>query len=536
MKHFFLFAGLFVCMASMRAQVTIGSVQAPEKGALLQIKEHEADVNNTTATHGLSLPRVKLTDMANLYPMFEDNGSGGYKIGTTDYIKQDEDAIHTGLTVYNVSTCTVGSYGPGIYTWDGGMWRYMHQGGSVINIPGLSNVSGPGSIYDCKATLTATTDAGMRIDWYDAATGGTKLATGNSFTTPVLSQAQTFYVEAVDPVSECGSQRIPFVVDVEAPYINNFNRTSYDFSTNLGVGLSITFNVNADWQYTATGNFANVVTSPSQAQGTTKTTGAGPFNGASDTFSFTSSSDYSAEWNTRYSTTLTFSTQTACGTPASQDVTLTRTVPQVLNPTYVSPANGSTVSYQAFNVQVNANSNGAWAGIGRLNINNGGTQLAGVWATRGSGWNAASTYFTIPENLGAQRTIQVGVHNAVGAVQHVANITQQAFPGITCGNSRFIFGSGTYSQAVAACASYGSGWSMFAMGTSIYDTSGCLPSRYNIWVSGSYGNYLNDNNSGSYVQGYPIGNFPRDRLSKGTERKGAIASSVRGYVCMKRYK
>lgn len=58
---------------------------------MLQLKVYEADVSNTTATRGLILPQMKLTDMKNLYPMFEYNGCGGYKIGTKDYIKPGED-------------------------------------------------------------------------------------------------------------------------------------------------------------------------------------------------------------------------------------------------------------------------------------------------------------------------------------------------------------------------------------------------------------------------------------------------------------
>lgn len=52
------------------------------------------------------------------------------------------------------------------------------------------------------ATLTATPSAGS-ITWYDTATGGTVLGTGNSFTTPALTADTTFYAEA--SVSGCTS-------------------------------------------------------------------------------------------------------------------------------------------------------------------------------------------------------------------------------------------------------------------------------------------------------------------------------------------
>ena len=58
---------------------------------------------------------------------------------------------------------------------------------------------GPGSV-----TLTATDTAQIR--WYDAPVGGTLLATGSSFTTPILTATTTYYAEAGDV---CPSQRIP---------------------------------------------------------------------------------------------------------------------------------------------------------------------------------------------------------------------------------------------------------------------------------------------------------------------------------------
>ncbi|MCA6065602.1 fibronectin type III domain-containing protein [Chryseobacterium sp. RG1] len=45
-----------------------------------------------------------------------------------------------------------------------------------------------------SATISATTDAGAVITWYDAATNGNVLATGNSYTTPVISANTTYYV------------------------------------------------------------------------------------------------------------------------------------------------------------------------------------------------------------------------------------------------------------------------------------------------------------------------------------------------------
>jgi len=95
------------------AQVTIGASIEPNKGALLDLKENNEDSNNITTTKGFILPRVKLTDANNLYPMFSPNNVGGYKEG----IKLEEDKLHTGLSVYHIDECSL--EGAGLYLWSG---------------------------------------------------------------------------------------------------------------------------------------------------------------------------------------------------------------------------------------------------------------------------------------------------------------------------------------------------------------------------------------------------------------------------------
>ncbi len=48
---------------------------------------------------------------------------------------------------------------------------------------------GPGTLI-----LGATANAGTQIKWYDVATGGTPLGTGNQFTTPFINMTRTYYV------------------------------------------------------------------------------------------------------------------------------------------------------------------------------------------------------------------------------------------------------------------------------------------------------------------------------------------------------
>ncbi|MHA4894347.1 Ig-like domain-containing protein [Pedobacter sp. PWIIR3] len=65
-------------------------------------------------------------------------------------------------------------------------------------------------------TLSATPNGGTNLKWYDTATGGTALATGNSFTTPVLSASAIYYIE-VSKGNCANQQRIPVTVNVNPP-------------------------------------------------------------------------------------------------------------------------------------------------------------------------------------------------------------------------------------------------------------------------------------------------------------------------------
>ncbi|MBF4519335.1 hypothetical protein IRZ71_23555 [Flavobacterium sp. ANB] len=68
-----------------------------------------------------------------------------------------------------------------------------------------------------NATLSATAPAGVTLNWYDVATGGTALATNTStYTTSVLTATKTFYVEAQSASGNCVSAtRVPVTVTVQ---------------------------------------------------------------------------------------------------------------------------------------------------------------------------------------------------------------------------------------------------------------------------------------------------------------------------------
>ncbi len=71
-----------------------------------------------------------------------------------------------------------------------------------------SSVCGSGTV-----TLGASANAGT-LSWYTAASGGSPVGTGNSYTTPSLSATTTYYVESVN--GSCISTRVPVIATVNA--------------------------------------------------------------------------------------------------------------------------------------------------------------------------------------------------------------------------------------------------------------------------------------------------------------------------------
>lgn len=106
---------LILSVGSTKSQVTIGSGEAPRAGALLDLKDGTG-TGDATATKGMMLPRVKLTDLDKL-----KMGNNEILDGTTS-----EHSKHTGLWVYNISGAPIPKCAPipdGVYIWDGAKWK-----------------------------------------------------------------------------------------------------------------------------------------------------------------------------------------------------------------------------------------------------------------------------------------------------------------------------------------------------------------------------------------------------------------------------
>ncbi len=146
------------------------------------------------------------------------------------------DPLCSNPTSGSVTTTVTGGNPPFVYSWNpsgqatanltgvaGGTYTLTITQGTcqstypvTLNTPPspasplVNNVSVcPGS----AATLTVQSpNASYTYNWYSVATGGTVLATGTSFTTPVISSAITYYVEAVN--GTCVSIRTPVTVSL----------------------------------------------------------------------------------------------------------------------------------------------------------------------------------------------------------------------------------------------------------------------------------------------------------------------------------
>ncbi len=111
------------------AQVTIGLGDAPEKAALLQVKDYSPKEGETVAPGGITaekggilLPRVELEKRTELYPFFTK------EYATTSV---DEYALeklkHKGLTVYNINPVEEEDLKEGFYIWNGEEWNQMQE-------------------------------------------------------------------------------------------------------------------------------------------------------------------------------------------------------------------------------------------------------------------------------------------------------------------------------------------------------------------------------------------------------------------------
>jgi len=145
---------------------------------------------------------INITSPANGTLTWYDAPTAGTLVNTgTSYTTPNLNANTTYYIVYTRNGCTNGVRYPVTVVVDDV---------PVKPTAGLSNVT----IYAGQtATLTAAPPTGATVNWYDAATNGNKVGSGNSFTTPVLNANTTYYAESA--LGNCVSvDRTPVTVTV----------------------------------------------------------------------------------------------------------------------------------------------------------------------------------------------------------------------------------------------------------------------------------------------------------------------------------
>lgn len=98
---------------------------------------------------------------------------------------------------------------------------------NVISAPAPTGTgaSGPAGSYTISATGTGGT-----LSWYDAASGGTLLGTGGSYTTPVLSSTTPYWVEETTTYPGTVNDLGPFYQQGTSQYSGNTTNGTVDFN------------------------------------------------------------------------------------------------------------------------------------------------------------------------------------------------------------------------------------------------------------------------------------------------------------------
>lgn len=189
------------CSSNNTAQAMVSIQPAPTAPALSNT-DTVTTCSGTQATLSIANPQAGYT--YNWYT----SATGGSSVYTgTDY---QTPSLTGSITYYvdatNLTGCTSTTRTP-VY----------------INVPPVPaapqiNTSTAAVCPGSSATLTATSaDGSAIIQWYDAATGGNLVYTGNVFNTPALSASTTYYAQAVSSSGCTPSSRTPITVSISQP-------------------------------------------------------------------------------------------------------------------------------------------------------------------------------------------------------------------------------------------------------------------------------------------------------------------------------
>ncbi len=78
----------------------------------------------------------------------------------------------------------------------------------TVNNPQVTSVAGASHCGAASLSLAAQSNAGATLKWYAGSTGGSVLATGPAFATPVINNTTTYYVAAISNVNTINAGRV----------------------------------------------------------------------------------------------------------------------------------------------------------------------------------------------------------------------------------------------------------------------------------------------------------------------------------------
>jgi hypothetical protein len=205
---------LILSSASMNAQVNIGSINDPHKGAVLDLSQG--------GELGLLLPHVSITNVRSFQLPTGDNSTITNAVG---------------MTVYNTNP----ALGEGLFTWNGSEWKPVSSSsaGSCSPVTATSSSSKTGVNTELKVTVTAGTPT-FTYTWYKNGVAGSIRTVSNVTTandTYTTAAAGTYTCQVVNSCTTAPVS-FTFIIGTDGSsenYVDNGNGTYTDDTGNLVV-------------------------------------------------------------------------------------------------------------------------------------------------------------------------------------------------------------------------------------------------------------------------------------------------------------
>ena len=149
---------MLMITGNVQAQTTVGVMEPPVNGALLQIKNIAGVTDGSVnATKGLCFPRVALVKGNQLQPMYSEADAAA--------LSADQRQVHRGLIVYNINEIVTEGLTVGLNIWDGEKWVGFREGTSnaIFDITDCSTVKIAGE-YSNAVPLNTSNYVKMTIN------------------------------------------------------------------------------------------------------------------------------------------------------------------------------------------------------------------------------------------------------------------------------------------------------------------------------------------------------------------------------------